>query len=91
MNKQELVRKIADDTNMTQKDAAAILEAALLRIEETVAAGGKVQLVGFGTFERKQRKARTASNPRTGEPGEISAGFVPAFRAGKAFREAVDN
>ena len=90
MNKQELVRKIADDTKMTQKEAAAVLEAALSRIEETVAAGEKVQLVGFGTFERKQREARTARNPKTGEPVEISAGFAPAFKAGKEFRETVN-
>ena len=90
MNKQELVRKIAEDTKMAQKDAAAVLEAALSRIEETVAAGEKVQLVGFGTFERKQREARMARNPKTGEPVEISAGFVPTFKAGKEFRETVN-
>lgn len=89
MNKQELVRKVAANTNMTQKDAAAALDAALCAIEEAVAAGEKVQLVGFGTFERKLREARSARNPRTGAPVSITAGFVPVFKAGKAFREAV--
>ena len=90
MNKQELVRKIASDTDMTQKDAAAVLDAALSEIEAAVAAGEKVQLVGFGTFEKKQREARMAHNPRTGEPVELKASAAPVFRAGKSFREAVE-
>lgn len=90
MNKQELVKEIAAEMKMTQKDTAAILEAALSRIEEAVAAGEKVQLAGFGTFERKQREERIARNPKTGEPVKISAGFVPVFKAGKAFRETVE-
>lgn len=90
MNKLELVKRIAADTKMTQKDAAAVLDSALSAIVETVASGEKVQIVGFGSFERKQREARTAHDPRTGEPVELAASAVPAFRAGKAFREAVE-
>lgn len=90
MNKQELVKKIADSTNMTQKEAGIALEAALSAIVETVAAGDKVQLVGFGTFESRKRDARTGRNPRNGEPVEIAAGAVPSFKAGKAFKEAMN-
>ena len=89
MNKQELVKKIAEDTEMTQKDAAAVLESALAWIEKTVASGEKVQLVGFGTFERKKREARLSRNPRTGEEVQIQAAFLPTFKAGKGFREEV--
>ena len=90
MNKQELIRRVAAETKMTQKEAGAVLEAALTTIQATVAAGEKVQLVGFGTFERKQREARMARNPRTGAAVQLEASAAPTFRAGKDFREAVE-
>ena len=90
MNKQELVKKVAAAAEMTQKDAALALEAALNAIVEAVASGDKVQLVGFGTFESRRRDARIGYNPQNGEPVEIAAGAVPSFKAGKAFRDAVN-
>lgn len=90
MNKQELVKKIAADSELTQKQAAAALEATIAAIKSTVAAGDKVQLVGFGTFERKERAARTGHNPRTGKTVKIKAAKLPAFKAGKAFKEEVN-
>lgn len=90
MNKQELVKKIAERTELTQKDAAAALEAAIAAIEEAVVAGEKVQLVGFGTFESRKHEARTGRNPRTGDAVEIEAAVTPVFKAGKAFKDAVN-
>ncbi|MBQ4350306.1 MAG: HU family DNA-binding protein [Clostridia bacterium] len=90
MNKQELIKKIAVDAGLTQKQAAAALEATVNAIEETVADGKKVSLIGFGTFESKKREARTSRNPRTGEPVKVAASTVPAFKAGKEFKEKVN-
>ncbi len=90
MNKQELVKKAAAKTGMTQKEAGAVLEAALDAIVEAVAAGEKVQLVGFGTFESRKREARVGRNPKNGEPVEITAGTVPSFKAGKNFKESMN-
>lgn len=89
MNKQELLKKVAADAKVTQKEAAAMLDSTLDAIVAAVAAGDKVQLVGFGTFEGKARKARMGRNPKTKEPMEIAATTVPAFSAGKAFKDAV--
>ena len=90
MNKQELIRKIAADAGLTQKQAAAALESTVKAIEDTVADGGKVSLIGFGTFEAKERKARTSRNPRTGEAVEVPASTAPAFKAGKEFKDKVN-
>ena len=90
MNKQELIKKMAADAEITQKQAAAALESMIKNIEATVADGKKVSLVGFGTFEAKQREARTSRNPRTGEPVEVAASTVPAFKAGKEFKNKVN-
>lgn len=89
MNKGELVDMIASQANVTKKDAEAVLSAILEEILETVAAGDKVTLVGFGTFERRERQAREGRNPATGEPIQIPATKVPAFSAGKLFKEKV--
>ena len=89
MNKQELIKKIAETAGLSQKDAAAALAAAVDAIVAEVAAGGKVQLVGFGTFESKTRAARTGLNPQTKETIEIPECKIPAFKAGKAFKDAV--
>ena len=89
MNKGELVDKIAEKANVTKKDADTILTAMLDVILETVASGDKVTLVGFGTFEARDRQAREGRNPSTGKPIKIPATRVPAFSAGKQFREKV--
>lgn len=90
MNKTELIAAIAERTNLSKKDA----EAALKAFTETVAAelvkGGKVQLVGFGTFEVSERPAREGRNPRTGETMKIEAAKAPKFKAGKALKDAVN-
>lgn len=90
MNKQELIKKIAEDSEVTQRQAAIVLENTLSTIMSAVAAGEKVQLLGFGTFESKQRAARTGRNPSTQEILEIPAATVPVFKAGVEFKEAVD-
>ncbi|WP_293359736.1 MULTISPECIES: HU family DNA-binding protein [unclassified Microcoleus] len=91
MNKKELVEAVADRADTTQKQANAVLNALLDVIMETLASGDKVTLVGFGTFESRDRKARQGRNPKTGEPIQIAAGVAPVFTAGKNFREAVRN
>ncbi len=90
MNKQELIKKVAQDAELTQKQAAAALESMMESVKEAVAAGDKVQLIGFGTFESKKRDARTGRNPRTGKAVKIEAAVLPVFKAGKAFKDAVD-
>ena len=90
MNKEELVQKVASTTNTTQKEAAEIISATVNAIVEAVAAGEKVTLVGFGTFEAKSRAARTGRNPQTGETLEIAAKIAPTFTAGKAFKDATN-
>ncbi len=89
MNKGELVDAIAAKADVTKKDADAILSATLDAILDAVASGDKVTLVGFGTFEQRARKAREGRNPATGKPIKIPATKVPAFSAGKLFREKV--
>ena len=89
MNKQELIRKISEDTNLTQKQASAALDSMLDAIMDAVTNHEKVQLVGFGTFEAKQRNARIGRNPKSKVPVEIRASVAPVFKAGKAFKDAV--
>ena len=89
MNKTDLIHKVAEKTNSTKKDAEAHVNAILDVIEETLAAGDEVQLIGFGTFESRERAERTGRNPQTGEEITIPAGKVPAFKAGKALKDAV--
>ena len=89
MNKEELVQEIAKKANVTQKEAAEVLSAWVDTIQKTVAKGKKVTLVGFGTFEARKRKARTGRNPQTGAAIKIAAKTVPAFSAGKKFKDAV--
>jgi len=90
MTKKELVKKIAEDYTLTQKQAAAIVDSVFDSVVEAVAAGDKVSIPGFGTFESKTRAARTGRNPRTNETVEIPASTVPTFKAGKAFKEKVN-
>lgn len=89
MNKTELVAAVAAKTELTKKDAEKAVSAVLETVAETLAAGEKVQLVGFGTFGIREREARTAKNPRTGEPVEVAASRVPAFKAGQALKTKV--
>ena len=89
MNKQDLIRKIADGAGIAQKDAAAALDSTLDAIVAAVVAGEKVQLVGFGTFEVKKRSARVGRNPATNAVIEIPESTVPVFKAGKAFKDAL--
>ncbi len=89
MNKTELINDVASRTNMTKKDVEKVVNAMFLSIEDTLRNQEKVQLVGFGTFEVRDRKARTGRNPQTGEEIEIPATRVPAFKAGKTLKDAV--
>lgn len=89
MNKGELIDVIASTTNVTKKEADAILTALVDTIVSEVSGGNKVSLVGFGSFERRERKAREGRNPKTGEKMLIPATRVPAFSPGKLFKEKV--
>ncbi|ACA58643.1 HU family DNA-binding protein [Candidatus Desulforudis audaxviator] len=89
MNKAELISSVAEKTNLTKKDAEKALSAMLESIREALSAGDKVQLVGFGTFETRERAARKGRNPQTGEEIDIAATKVPVFKAGKELRESV--
>ena len=88
-NKAQLVEKVAEKTNLTKKDVTAAVEALFETIEETLASGDKVQVIGFGTFEVRDRAARKGRNPQTGEEIQIPASKVPGFKAGKALKDAV--
>ncbi len=90
MNKEELVQEVSKKSKVTQKETAEIINALMETIEKTVAKGKKVTLVGFGTFEARKRAARTGRNPQTGKEIKIAAKTVPAFSAGKKFKEAVN-
>jgi DNA-binding protein HU-beta len=89
MNKGELVAKIADDLGMSQKQVDEVVTGLLEEIKAQVAKGEKVTLTGFGTYSKKDRKGRTGRNPRTGEEIQIPASSVPAFSAGKQFKDFV--
>ncbi len=89
MNKAELIAAVAANAELSKKDAEKAVVAALGTITSTLAEGGKVQLVGFGTFETRQRAARKGKNPQTGAEVMIPAAKVPVFKAGKALKETV--
>jgi len=89
MNKTELIATVAEKAELSKKDAEKAVNAVLESITESLKAGDKVALVGFGTFDVKQRTARTAKNPRTGATVEVPASRVPGFKAGKALKDAV--
>ena len=89
MNKEELVKEVSKQTKVSQKAAADVIAATIDAIQKTVAKGKKVTLVGFGTFESRKRAARTGRNPQTGAEIKIAAKTVPAFSAGKKFKEIV--
>lgn len=90
MNKVELVASMAEKAELTKVDAEKALKAFIEVVTEEMKNGGKVQLVGFGTFEVSERAARTGRNPQTGETIEIKASKAPKFKAGKALKDAVN-
>ncbi|HSJ43640.1 MAG TPA: HU family DNA-binding protein [Euzebyales bacterium] len=90
MNKAELIDAAADRADIAKNSMSEALDAVLETITETVARGDKVTLTGFGTFERRHREARTGRNPQTGDEMHIPAQDSPAFKAGKAFKDAVN-
>lgn len=91
MNKAELVSKIAEVSNLTKKDSEAALNAFVKTVEETLALGEKIQLVGFGTFEVRERKAREGRNPRNPEEViHIAESKAPVFKAGKNLKDTVN-
>ena len=89
MNKTELIAEVARKAGMTRKDAEKAVNAALDTVTEALANGEKVQLVGFGSFELKQREARMGRNPKTKEAIEIPASKAPVFKPGKALKDRV--
>ena len=91
MNKTELAAAIAEEAGLSKKDSEAAVKAFVKVVSEELQKKEKVQLIGFGTFEVGERKARTARNPQTGEAIKIKAAAVPKFKAGKALKELVNS
>ncbi|MDO4518029.1 MAG: HU family DNA-binding protein [Bacillota bacterium] len=89
MNKTELIAAVAENAGLSKKDAEVAVKATFDSITDAMTKGEKVQLIGFGTFEVRERAARKARNPQTGEEIEIAASKAPAFKAGKALKDAV--
>ena len=91
MNKAELIASVAEKTGFTKKDSEEAVNAFTAVVEEALVTGEKVQLIGFGTFETRERKARQGRNPRKpGETIEIAASKAPVFKAGKALKDSVN-
>ena len=90
MNKVELIDAIAKETGLSKKDAGKAVDAIITSVSKELKKKGKVQLVGFGTFETAKRAARTGKNPQTGASIKIPAATVPKFKAGKALKDAVN-
>ena len=92
MNKAELVSKMTEncERELTKKDVEAVLNSFMKTVEEALVEGEKIQLIGFGTFETRQRASRTGKNPKTGEVIEIPAALAPAFKPSKNLKEAVN-
>ncbi|MGG3450040.1 MULTISPECIES: HU family DNA-binding protein [Bacillaceae] len=89
MNKTDLINEVAETAELSKKDATKAVDALFDAIQNTLAKGDKVQLIGFGNFEVRERSARKGRNPQTGEEIEIAASKVPAFKPGKALKDAV--
>jgi len=89
VNKQDLVNVVAEKSGLTKKDAERAVTAVFDGIEEALTRGDKVALVGFGTFEVRERAARRGRNPRTGETIDIAPARVPVFKAGKLLKESI--
>ena len=91
MNKTELNAAVANEAEITKKDAEKAVKAVFSVISDSLTKGDKVQIIGFGTFEVRQRKAREGRNPRNNEPIQIEASKTPAFKAGKQLKDLVNN
>lgn len=89
MNKTELIAAVAAKAEISKKDAEKAVAAALDTITDVLKSGGKVQIIGFGTFETRKREARVGKNPQTGATVQIPAANVPVFKSGKALKETV--
>lgn len=89
MNKAELISAVAEKSGLTKKDATAVLTAIIDTVETTLKNGDSVQIMGFGTFEVRERAARKGRNPQTGEEIQIQASKTPAFKPGKQLKDAV--
>ncbi|MUV39773.1 DNA-binding protein HU-1 [Lentibacillus sp. JNUCC-1] len=89
MNKTDLVNAVAEQSDLSKKDAAKAVDAVFDSVMDSLKKGEKVQLIGFGNFEVRERSARKGRNPQTGEEIEIPASKVPAFKPGKALKDAV--
>ena len=90
MNKTELVAAVAESTGVSKKETAAVIDATFKKLAATIAEGDKVQLIGFGTFETRDRAAREGINPLTKEKIQVEACKVPTFKPGKALKENVN-
>ncbi len=90
MNKNELISAVAEATGVSKKDTDAVIKATFEAISKAMADGDKVQLIGFGTFETRERAERTGINPLTKQKINVPASRVPAFKAGKALKESVN-
>ncbi|MEH7292251.1 HU family DNA-binding protein [Priestia megaterium] len=89
MNKTELVEAVAVKAELSKKDASKVVDTLVETISNTLSQEEKIQLIGFGTFEVRERAARTGRNPQTGEEMQISASKTPTFKAGKELKDAV--
>ncbi len=90
MNKSELIQAVSDAAEISKADAGKAIDAMLDTITQALAEDDQVTLIGFGTFNVRERAARTGRNPRTGDPIEIKAAKVPGFKPGKALKDAVN-
>lgn len=91
MNKTELINAMAEDTGLSKKDTEATLNSFMNVVSDRLSKKEKIQLVGFGTFETRERSARSGRNPQTGAELKIAASTVPAFKPGKALKDKVNN
>src|SRR5699024_10274362 len=91
MNKTDLVNAVAEKSELSKKDAAKAVDAVFESVMDSLSKGEKVQIIGFGNFEVRERSARKGRNPQTGEEIEIHASKIPAYKAGKALKDAVKN
>ncbi|MFS1519592.1 HU family DNA-binding protein [Bacillus sp. SCS-151] len=91
MNKTELVSAVASKAELSKKDSSVAVDAVFKTIQESLAKGDKVSILGFGNFEVRERSARKGRNPQTGEEIDIAASKAPAFKSGKELKEAVKN
>ncbi|MEC0089771.1 MULTISPECIES: HU family DNA-binding protein [Paenibacillus] len=89
MNKSELISQVAETSELSKKDATKAVDAVFEAIASALQSGDKVQLVGFGNFEVRERSARKGRNPQTGEEIEIAASKIPAFKPGKALKDGI--